>query len=197
MHALFADFQLWFARYGLWAVFGVLLLENFGLPVPGELALFYGGFQARTRGDIGLLALILVGSLASMLGQAAGFALGRYARPWVRRTLPFSPARQAHVTAFVARHGPPALFVSRFIAGLRMLAGVIAGLAHMPWRPFMIYNALGALAWAGAAGAAGWLLGNHWRRLLRLAGRLDVLLVLAAVLVFWWLWRRVRRGDAA
>lgn len=197
MHTLFADFQNWFARYGLWAVFGVLLLENFGLPVPGELALFYGGFQARTRGDVGLLALVLVGSLASTLGQAAGFALGRYARPWVRRSLPYSSGRQAHVAAFVARHGPPAILVSRFIAGLRMLAGVIAGLADMAWRPFMIYNVLGALAWTGAAGAAGWLLGSHWRRLLRLAGRLDVVLACAAILVFWWLWRRLRRGDPA
>jgi membrane protein DedA with SNARE-associated domain len=195
MHTLFADFQAWFRDYGLWAVFAVLLLENLGLPVPGELALFYGGFQARTRGDVSLAALILVGALASALGQTAGFLLGRYAGPRVRRALPFAPAQQAHVAAFVSRHGPPAILVSRFIVGLRMLAGVIAGLAHMAWRPFMLFNVLGALAWTGAAGSAGWLLGQHWRRLLRVAGRVDVLLAAAAAIAFWLLWRRMRRGE--
>lgn len=197
MHALFASFQVWFRQFGLLAVFIVLLLENFGLPLPGELALLYGGFQARATGDVSLFAMILVGSAASVLGQSAGFAIGRYASGWVNRRLPFSAARQAHVADFVTRHGPPAVFVSRFIAGLRMLAGIVAGLARMSWRPFMIYNVLGALAWTSAAGSAGWLLGQHWRRLLQIAGRLDVLLAVTALIVFWLLWRRIGRGDPA
>jgi membrane protein DedA with SNARE-associated domain len=196
MHAIVAHFQVWFGEYGLWAVFAVLLLENFGLPVPGELALLYGGFQARTHGDISLAAVILVGATASTIGQAGGFALGRYASAWVRRRLPFSPARQAQTAAFLDRHGAAAILVSRFVAGLRMLVGVIAGVGRMAWRPFMIYNALGALAWTSAASSAGWLLGQHWTRLLRLAGRVDVLIAFAAALSVWLLWRQIRRGES-
>lgn len=196
MHAAFAQFQHFFQHYGILAVFVILLLENLGLPFPGELALLYAGYHSRTQHAFGLVELVLAASAACIIGQSIGYGLGRFAGKWARRRFHLGGPRTARSEAFFRRHEPFAIFFARFIAGLRVLAGPVAGLYHMPWWRFLAYNALGAVVWSVAVSVAGAQLGAHWRRLLLLAGRLDVISLVAATLIIYLAWRRLRRAEA-
>jgi membrane protein DedA with SNARE-associated domain len=194
MSSAFTHFQAFFAHYGLAAVFVLLLLENFGLPLPGELALLYAGYQVRVDGPFGLPALIAVASTASFAGQSIGYAAGRWASPWLRRIFSLAPKRVAAAEAYFERHGIVTIVFSRFIAGIRVLAGPLAGLCHMPLRQFLAFNAIGAVAWVASLASAGWFLGAHWHRLLRLVGHLDLAVATAAVIVVLYAWHRHRKN---
>ncbi|HVA64665.1 MAG TPA: DedA family protein [Terriglobales bacterium] len=193
MHAAFLHFQSFFQHYGLIAVFVVLLLENFGLPLPGELALLYAGYHLRVYGGFGFLDLLVTGTLASVAGQTVGYALGRYGRNWALRVFPFAPNHEARFSVYFERHGPLTVFLARFVAGLRTFAGLLAGLGQMPWYPFLAANVLGALSWVAAVGGTGLLLGAHWHRLVGLVGRLDLFILALAVAAIALAWYRLRK----
>lgn len=193
MSHLFLQFQTFFQHYGLLAVFVVLLLENFGLPLPGELALLYAGYHQRVHGGFGFAALVVAGTLASAAGQTAGYGIGRYGRNWALQLFPLRGGHHARVSLYFERHGPPTIFFSRFIAGLRVFAGLVAGLGNMAWGPFLFYNLLGAVVWVTVIGGAGALMGAHWRRLAGLLGRVDLLLLALAAAAVALAWQRLRR----
>jgi len=193
MSAAFAHFQAFFQHYGLLAVFVLLLLENFGLPLPGELALLYAGYHLRAFGGFTLLELILTGVAASSAGQLAGYGVGRYAHRFARRLLRMKPARYSRYDTYFQHHGPLTILFARFVTGLRILAGLLAGVARMRFRSFIIFDICGAFLWVTTVSLAGALLGSHWRRLLRLTGRLDAIILIAAVVLIWFAWRRLHR----
>jgi membrane protein DedA with SNARE-associated domain len=190
MSTAFTHFQAFFAHYGLAAVFVLILIENFGVPLPGELALLYAGYQMRVDGLFGLPALIATGSAASFAGQTIGYAAGRWGSPWLRRVFTLAPRRVASAEAFFERHGSVTIVFSRFVAGIRVLAGPLAGLCHMSWRRFLTFNAIGAVAWVATLASAGWLLGAHWRRLVQLVGHADLAIIAVAVAVILYKWHQ-------
>ena len=189
---MLTHFAALFQQYGLAAVFVLLLLENFGLPLPGEAVLLYAGFQVRAdqvHASAGWAAwgfpeLLIAASAACILGETAGYILGRYFGAWARRGVRFSGRHRAVAEAYFHKHGPLTIFLARFVAGLRFLAAPIAGLYHMPWRPFMIYNVLGAVAWVVLISQMGELLGLHGPQLAAWLGRPDLAaLAIALVLI--------------
>jgi len=188
-------FQVFFSEFGLLAVFVVLFLENFGLPLPGEVALLYAGYHGRVHGGYGWLALVAVGSCACIVGQSIGYGLGAAWSRGMQRLLRISPERRARLESYFHRFGPATILGARFVAGLRVIAGPVAGMAGMRWRPFLIFNIAGAVAWVAAVSEVGALLGAHWQRLLHLAARVDLLVLLLAAAGFVWAWRRLRRGE--
>ncbi|HUX68726.1 MAG TPA: DedA family protein [Terriglobales bacterium] len=193
MSAAFLHFQYFFQHYGLLAVFVVLLLENFGLPLPGELVLLYAGYHLRVYGGFGFLDLLFTATLASVAGQTVGYGVGRYGRSWALRVFPLAPNHEARFSVYFARHGLLTIFVARFVAGLRAFAGLLAGLSSMAWYPFLAANVLGALCWVAAVGGTGLLLGAHWRSLVALVGRLDVAILALAVAAIALAWYRLRK----
>jgi membrane protein DedA with SNARE-associated domain len=195
MHGAFAQFQAFFQHYGLLAVFVLLLLENFGLPLPGELALLYAGYHLRAYGGFTLLELIVTGVVASSAGQLTGYAVGRYARDFARRLLRMKPARYSRYDTYFQHHGPVTILFARFVTGLRILAGLLAGVARMRFRSFIMFDICGAVLWVSVVSVSGALLGSHWHRLLRLMSRLDALILIAAVLLIWIAWRRLHRSP--
>lgn len=187
------DFAVLFQHYGLAAVFVLLLLENFGLPLPGEAVLLYAGYHMSVYAGWGWMELLPLAAAACILGQAAGFSLGRYFQTWAERGLRLTGEHHAVAAAFFKKHGPVTILLARFVAGVRFLAGPIAGLYHMPWRTFMIYNVIGALAWVALVSQAGVLLGVHGRQLARLLGRFELVALALTVVLVAMAWRRLRR----
>ena len=126
------------AHYGYWAVGATLLLENMGLPVPGETILLMASFLAYSEHKLSLPYIILVGVCAATLGDNLGFAIGHYGgRPLLDRyqkTLRIRPNVIARGEELFARYGSATIFVARFIAGMRIIAGPLAGVLRMPWR---------------------------------------------------------------
>jgi membrane protein DedA with SNARE-associated domain len=156
-----------FARYGYLVVFVGVLLENAGLPVPGETVLLGGGAMAQ-YGRLSLARVIVTAMVAAVIGDNIGFVIGRRGG-----------------RALAERHGWKVgltVFIARFVTGLRVFCAVLAGASGLRWRTFLLYNALGAVVWSIAIAFAGYSLAYSWDTLERWIGRSGVfLLVLVAV----------------
>ncbi len=95
-----------------------------------------------------------------------------------------------------AHYGPVAVFLARFIFGMRVIAGPLAGVLRMPWERFATFNVLGAATWVVAVSLLGYTFGKHWPELVRVIRDADIVLAVAAALVVlgvWWWRRRVQR----
>jgi membrane protein DedA with SNARE-associated domain len=142
-------------RYGYAAVAGALLLESFGLPLPGETMLIAGAALAA-EGELHLAPLLICAWLAAVLGDNVGFAIGRFGgRALVVRygaRIGITESRFASVEGFFHRFGGQVVLVARFFALVRQLNGIVAGTAGMRWWRFLAYNAAGAALWVSAWG---------------------------------------------
>jgi membrane-associated protein len=201
-HHIFDLLRSALVHYGYWAVAAVLLLENAGLPLPGETVLLLASFLAYSEHELQLPWVIAVGVLATTVGGEFGFALGRHGgRPLIERyrhVFHIGADTVARGDRLFERYGAATVFLARFLFGMRVLASLLAGALHMPWRKFVLFNFLGAVAWVTAICCAGYLFGGHWGRLMHDLKRFDIavaVVVVMGVLVFWWRGRRVR-GDS-
>ncbi|TCJ16673.1 DedA family protein [Rubrobacter taiwanensis] len=183
-------------QYGYLAVFFGVMLESMGVPLPGETILIAAGVMVQ-RGHLDLGDAIFFGTLGAVAGDQIGYWIGRKGgRPFVLRWgrhVFFTPERLGRTETFFARHGGKAVFLARFVAGLRVFGALVAGISRMPWRGFLFYNALGGAAWATAAIAAGYLLGSSLSLLERWTGlttELLLLLLLAIVAASYLAWHR-------
>ena len=134
-------------------MFGALLLESFGLPLPGETMLIAGALLAAQDG-MRLVPLLITASGAAVLGDNIGYAVGRFGgrRLIVRygARIGLTESRLAMVEAFFQRHGGEVVLVARFFAVLRQLNRIVAGSVGMGWWRFLAYNAVGAALWVCA-----------------------------------------------
>ncbi len=185
-------------HYGYWAVAAALLIENVGVPVPGETILLLASFLAFSQQELHLPWIIVVATVVNAVGGSLGYALGNYGgRPLLQRyqrRFHVSPAALARGENLFERFGAPTIFFARFIFGLRLIAGPLAGVMRMPWRKFLVWNFFGAAAWVTVISSAGYLFGRHWHRVEHYIKRFNfavIALVLVVALV-WWLRNRVR-----
>lgn len=201
--AIFQTLTLFFGRYGLWVIFFGVMLENAGLPVPGETVLLFAGFLAY-RGEVHLWRAMITGIVAASIGDSLGYCLGRYAgEPFVEKYVKrfrFLTRQFDRAQAQFRKHGHWAVFVGRFITGLRVFAGPLAGMFRMPYPRFLFFNFTGATIWGMTIVSVGYLFGGSWDSLvefiekfhrLSLAGVAVVLLAGAVV----YLLRRRKRGN--
>ena len=187
-------------HYGYWALAVMLLLENAGIPLPGETILLLASFLAYSERDLSLPWIIVVGTVAATLGDNLGFALGHHGgRPLLIRYQSIFRIKQKTLErgeALFARYGAAAVFFARFIFGMRIIAGPMAGVLRMHWKKFAVFNFLGAAVWVSAISGAGYLFGQHWGRLERDIKRFDIVIAVLALLAiaFWW-WRNRRQNG--
>lgn len=187
-------------KYGYGAVAATLLFENLGLPVPGETILLLASFLAYSQHHLQLGYIILVGICATTLGGDLGFLIGLYGGRTLleryRKTLNIQPLAIARGEALFQRYGSAAIFLARFVAGLRVIAGPLAGVLSMPWQRFVFFNFLGAALWVTVVSSAGYFFGKHWEELFKILRGVNIALLLAAVVVVMLLlWLRQRRSS--
>src|SRR5271165_1362924 len=124
------------SHFGYLAVLGLVLIEDFGVPVPGETVLILAAVYAGA-GRLNVLLVGLLGFLGAVLGDNVGFAIGHFGgRPLIERYgryIFLSPERIARATGFFKRHGGWIIVVARFIEGLRQANGIIAGISGIQW----------------------------------------------------------------
>ena len=151
-------------RYGYAAVFVLVGVEGFGIPLPGQTVLLAAGIYAGT-GQLNLAVILALGLLAAVGGDNIGYAIGHYGgRPLVLRFGRHVFLTEKRLTAaerFFATRGNIVVPIARFIDGLRQANGIVAGLVRMPWWRFLAYNVLGAAAWVGVWVPVGYLAGGH------------------------------------
>jgi membrane protein DedA with SNARE-associated domain len=151
-------------HYGLWAVLLFVMIEDFGIPVPGETILIAASVYAGT-GRLNVVAVAVVGFAAAVIGDNIGFAIGHFggralALRWGHH-VGLTEARLDRAAGFFDRHGAWIITVARFIEGLRQANGIVAGITGMHWLRFVAYNALGAALWVGTWVSIGYLAGSH------------------------------------
>jgi membrane-associated protein len=202
IESLFHTLTDFFARYGYWVVFFGVMLENGGVPLPGETVLLFAGFLAY-QGEIQLVWAIVIAIAGATLGDSLGYTLGRYGgNAFFDRTVnrfKFLARQFENAKALFLRHGQWAVFTGRFITGLRVFAGPLAGLFKMPYPRFLLFNFTGAVVWATAIGCVGFLFGNSWDNLVHVVKdihrvTLGLVAVLALVGLILYLNRRARSG---
>ncbi|HZU54757.1 MAG TPA: DedA family protein [Actinocrinis sp.] len=187
-------------HWGYLAVAFLLFVEDFGVPAPGETVLIAASVYAGA-GRLNIVAVGVIAFAAAVLGDNAGYAIGhfggralvlRYGR-YVRLT----EERLAKAEGFFIRRGGAIVTVARFIEGLRQANGIVAGTTGMPWRKFLLFNALGAALWVGTWTSVGYFAGDHIETIYRQVSRYSLyLLVAAVVLVIAWAANRYRRNRA-
>ncbi len=151
-------------HYGIWAILLLVLIEDFGIPVPGETVLIAGAIFAGS-GQLNIVAVGVVGFCAAVVGDNIGYAIGRFGgRRIVDRWGKYvflTPERLDKAERFFDRQGAKIITIARFIEGLRQANGSIAGITEMHWLRFIAYNALGAALWVGTWVSIGYFAGQH------------------------------------
>ncbi len=196
-HTILQSLRTFVADYGYWAVVLALLAESAGIPVPGEIALLLASFLAYSERHLHLGWIIVAGTCAATLGGNLGYAIGEYGgRPLLdryRSALRISPELLERCEKMFADYGAAAILSARFIFGMRVFAGPLAGVLRMKWRAFTVFNFIGAAVWVTFISSAGYLFGRHWHTLLRVLQRVNVAVLIVAAVVAVFLWWRYRR----
>ena len=141
-----------FARtYGYWAVLFGIMLENLGIPLPGESIVLVGGFLAG-RGDLGFWQVLACVIFGGVVGNTFGYWVGIYGG-WplvlrVSRWFRIDEQKLLDIKQRFSLNAARAVFFGRFITLLRIFAGPLAGIVEMPFAQFMLYNVLGAVLWS-------------------------------------------------
>jgi len=184
------------ALYGYWAVAIIVGLESMGVPAPGETVLVAAAIWAGAREDLDIGGVIAAASAGAMVGDTIGY--------WIGRTLGFRLVarygRHIGLTEerlklgqyLFLRYGGSIVFFGRFIALLRILAAFLAGVNHMPWPRFLLFNASGGILWATTFGIGGYLFGQTIRNV---GGPLSIALAIGAAVAAIAGWLFVRRRE--
>ncbi len=185
-------------HYGVWAIGLLIMLEDFGIPVPGETILIAGAVYAGA-GRLNVLAVGVVGFIAAIIGDNIGFAIGHFggralALRWGKYVF-LTEERLNKAEGFFDRRGAIVITFARFVEGLRQANGIIAGITGMHWLRFLIFNAIGAALWVGTWVSLGYLAGNHIGTIYHYITLYSyyALIALAVLIVGYIVWRLRRR----
>jgi membrane protein DedA with SNARE-associated domain len=189
----------------VYAVVGLVIgLESLGIPLPGEIVLVSAALMSSQHAGINPVVLGACATAGAVVGDSIGYAIGRKGgRPllaWLGKKFPrhFGEGHIATAERSFEKWGMWAVFFGRFIALLRIFAGPLAGVLHMPYWKFLIANVLGGIAWAGGTTAVIYYVGvvaESWLK------RFSYLGLVAAALIgltsFLVLKRKAKKAGAA
>ena len=193
--------------FGYAAVALFVMIESSGIPFPGETMLLLASFYAAVSHQLQLPLVIACAAFGAIIGDNIGYLIGRTGgRAFVVRFGKYvfiKPEHLARAEVYFAKHGDKTVFFGRFIAVLRAWAAFLAGVNHMHWRTFLIYNAAGGIVWATIFGTLGYVAGRFFHdnfaqveRLATTLGWVGTGLIIFAVLVVLIVFR-IRRHKRA
>ena len=183
------DFDELVGHWGYFAIFFAVLFGNVGLPVPEEMILSLAGYLSW-RGELGLPIVLGVGVLSAISGDNVGYWIGRWygyaAVERYGRKILLTPKRLESARGFIARYGSIAVFLARFVPGLRFLAGPTAGAMGLKFSAFFISNVLGAALYVpiavGVGYAIGYGAGESIERVRKIVGEIEHIVLALALL---------------
>ncbi|KUN19357.1 MULTISPECIES: DedA family protein [Streptomyces] len=171
----------------------VIGLESLGIPLPGEIILVSAALLSSQHSGVNPVVLGACATAGAVIGDSIGYAIGRKGgRPllaWLGKKLPrhFSAGHVATAERSFEKWGMWAVFFGRFVALLRIFAGPLAGVLHMPYWKFLVANVLGGICWAGGTTAVIYYVGivaEDWLKRFSYVGLgVAVLIGLASMLI--------------
>ena len=165
---MFGTVENLIAHNGYWVVAALVALESMGAPVPGETVLVTAAIYAGTTQALDITIVIIAAAAGAIAGDNIGFLLGRRFGPRLlerygaRIGMTAPRIRLGHY--LFEHHGAWVVFFGRFVAVLRALAAVLAGVNRMNWPRFLLFNAAGGIVWATVFGTAAYRLGEEIHR---------------------------------
>jgi membrane protein DedA with SNARE-associated domain len=185
-------------RHGYLVVFGWVFFEQIGLPLPAVPVLLAAGALAGT-GKLSLALILLLAVVASVISDVIWYQIGRIRGGKVLNLLcrislePDSCVRRTEAT--FSKHGAKSLLVAKFIPGFNTAAPPLAGVFHMRLSRFLLFDSLGALAWAGGFIGLGYLFSDQLEKVAARAAQLGgwLLVLAAAGLAGYVAWKYVQR----
>jgi membrane-associated protein len=167
-------------------LFVLVMVESMGVPVPGETAIILSGIAANA-GNLSIELVIVIAATAAIIGDNIGFEIGRRGgRALLEKPGRFERERRRMLEVgdpFFAKHGPKAVFLGRWIVGLRVWAAWLAGASEMRWRTFFVWNAAGGIGWATSVGLAAYFGGKAVEGVIAKVGLYGGSAVVAVLLV--------------
>jgi membrane-associated protein len=145
-------------------LFAVIFIET-GLVIvpflPGDSLLFVAGAFAAL-GSLNIFWLILLLSLAAILGDTANYWIGHYLgeKAAASRRFPINEKQLAQTQVFFKKHGGKTIILARFIPVIRTFAPFVAGAGRMNYSRFLFYNVIGGILWVCVGSIAGFYFGN-------------------------------------
>ncbi len=186
-------------RFGYAGIAALMALESACIPIPSEIIMTFSGYLASTH-VMTLMGITLAGTAGSVVGSLAGYALGAYGgQPFLARygryvLISHHDLDRAH--KWFERYGQATVFVGRLVPVLRTFISLPAGVGGMPLLPFILYSAAGSFVWCAGLGWVGLRLGRHWRALGPYMHRIDIgVVIVALVLITATLVRHARHRD--
>lgn len=180
-------------RFGYGGVFVLMMAESAGLPIPSEIIMPFSGFLVST-GSFNFWATVAVGTVANVVGSLLFYRAGAwFGRPLVARWgayVFFRVSELERAEQWFERWGNWAIVVSRMLPGIRTYISFPAGLAKMPFVPFIFLTAAGSFPWVLGLTWAGVLFGERWEAVRRYFEQFDFLIgAIVLVGIGWWVWR--------
>jgi len=195
------EIQPLIAQYGYGAVFLIVMLESAGVPLPGETALLLAAGYAGATGELHLPLVIASAAAGAIIGDNIGFWIGRkWGAELLRRHGKFVLMDEGRIRLgqyLFERHGAKIVFFGRFVAFLRVLAAVLAGVNKYRWGPFLFYNAAGGIVWATVMGVGSYLFGEALHRVSGPLGILALVGIVGGVIGFAYLVHREEKKLAS
>jgi membrane protein DedA with SNARE-associated domain len=185
-------------RYGYTVVFGMVFAEQIGLPIPSEPILLTAGGLAG-GGRLSPLLVLAAAVVASLIGDTAWYWIGRAGGSrvlgWLCRISLEPDSCVRRTQGIFGTYGARSLLVAKFVPGFSTVAPPLAGIVRMPLRDFLVFSALGAVLWAGAFIAVGWVFSAQLEMVAASIDRLGswALVLLAAAVAGYLAWKAIGR----
>ena len=186
------------AHLGYLILFALVGAESGGVPVPGESALIAAGVLAN-HSQFHIELVIAVAAAAAIVGDNIGYLIGRSRGRRLLERPGFMEGYRRSILEkgdpFFEKHGPKAVFLGRWVLGLRVAAAWLAGINRMPWPTFLFWNALGGIAWATSVGLLAFYLGPTAEQIFKYVGVIGIAVAVLAATAYV-AWRHTHRsGD--
>jgi len=189
------------SAHGYWLVAAVITLESMGIPLPGETTLVTAAVYAGTTHHLKIGFVIAAAAIGAIVGDNAGFWVGRrFGVGLLHRyghLVRLDRKRISLGQHLFERHGGKVVFFGRFVAVLRTLAALLAGVNGMEVRRFLIFNATGGIVWATVYGVAAYVFGEQVERLHGPLATVGLAVAVIAVVLGLWIARRHEQVLAA
>lgn len=186
--------------WGYWAILLGLLAEDAGVPLPGETILIFSAFLSYKHHELSMLWIIVVGIAAATVGDNIGYWVGRKGgRKLIdahRNIFRVSDETMKDGEEMLQKHGNISIFFARFIWGMRMIAGPLAGVLKMHWPRFALFNFLGACVWVSVIAGLGYAFGSQFENLLSFFKKADIAIMAGVItlsIIFWRRYKKKRR----
>jgi membrane protein DedA with SNARE-associated domain len=158
------------------AILILLFIGSIGIPFPEELVLLAAGYAA-SLGYMSVLGAILVCFIGVVLGDSIGYWIGKNGGTLFQRLLTRKNFRK--VEQHFEKHGSKTIFISRFLAGIRVFFPIAAGATKMPLKEFLLWDILAATIWTPVVVLVGYWFGSFLPNIIHWLKRIDLVLGVA------------------